>query len=185
MKINRKNNLIGKKFGKLKVLNISSKRKSIRYRYWVCICDCGTVKSIRSTHLTQGNVKSCGCDHHKRGKENCHWRGYQDIPSHIFSGIRIQAKNRNIPFKITIKQMWNIFRKQKGKCALSGMRLYFNSSSRTKDGNASLDRVDSSRGYSLNNIQWVDKNINKMKNCLSEEQFLNFCKSVCMKNKLL
>lgn len=30
-------------------------------QYWLCICDCGTVKIIRKDGLTSGLVKSCGC----------------------------------------------------------------------------------------------------------------------------
>ena len=29
--------------------------------YWLCKCQCGTVKTVRSDHLTSGKTRSCGC----------------------------------------------------------------------------------------------------------------------------
>lgn len=29
--------------------------------YWHCLCECGGVARARASHLTRGNVKSCGC----------------------------------------------------------------------------------------------------------------------------
>lgn len=31
-------------------------------RHWLCRCDCGTVRSVRTDSLTKGQTKSCGCD---------------------------------------------------------------------------------------------------------------------------
>ena len=50
--------LTGKRFGRLTVIGIDSKKKG-RRKYWICQCDCGTIKSIRSDTLKV--VKSCGC----------------------------------------------------------------------------------------------------------------------------
>lgn len=50
---------IGKKFGRLTVLSIDkivNKRK-----YYLCKCECGNIKSIRSDSLTSGKTQSCGC----------------------------------------------------------------------------------------------------------------------------
>lgn len=52
-------NLIGQRFGKLTVLNISDKRDS--RIYWECRCDCGTIKNIAGGHLSGGRINSCGC----------------------------------------------------------------------------------------------------------------------------
>lgn len=54
------NDLTGKKFGRLTVLGLSEK-KSGRKSYWVCECDCGNKKLVRSDSLKRGQVQSCGC----------------------------------------------------------------------------------------------------------------------------
>ncbi len=43
---------------------------------------------------------------------------------------------------------------------------------------ASLDRIDSSGNYTENNIQWVHKDINKMKNVFSMDQLIEYCKKI-------
>lgn len=43
---------------------------------------------------------------------------------------------------------------------------------------ASLDRTNSYKGYLKNNVKWVHKTVNKMKQNLSEEEFIYFCKLV-------
>lgn len=52
--------LIGKKFGKLTVINKTGLRKD-RNIIWECKCDCGNTHYVTSTLLINGKVKSCGC----------------------------------------------------------------------------------------------------------------------------
>lgn len=51
----------GKRFGKLVVLERSNRIGKRGERYWICQCDCGTIKEIGSSHLLQGHTLSCGC----------------------------------------------------------------------------------------------------------------------------
>ena len=54
--------LTGQRFGRLTVLYQDMEKSSKSGRiYWVCRCDCGTVKSISSYGLRSGRTKSCGC----------------------------------------------------------------------------------------------------------------------------
>ena len=53
-------NLIGQRFGKLVVLNLtgfSETNKAI----WHCKCDCGRETDVRACNLISGNTSSCGC----------------------------------------------------------------------------------------------------------------------------
>lgn len=53
-------NLIGKKFGKLTVLEQTDIRKN-KNVVWKCQCDCGNITYAITNSLTKGNTKSCGC----------------------------------------------------------------------------------------------------------------------------
>jgi len=53
-------NLIGRTFGRLTVLELSSVPRR-QQTYWKCICLCGNEKIIRGAHLIAGLIKSCGC----------------------------------------------------------------------------------------------------------------------------
>ena len=48
---------------------------------------------------------------------------------------------------------------------------------------ASLDRIDNTKGYTQDNVQWVHKDINRIKSDLSQEYFLTLCKTVVDWNK--
>jgi len=53
-------NLYGRRFGHIQVISKSPIKKNNAI-YWVCRCDCGKQKEIRSDHLKGGKIKSCGC----------------------------------------------------------------------------------------------------------------------------
>ena len=44
--------------------------------------------------------------------------------------------------------------------------------------NASLDRIDSSKGYVEGNLQWVLSEVNMMKQQYSQDRFIEICKAV-------
>jgi len=70
------------------------------------------------------------------------------------------------------------------KCALSGLPITLGKTQHDIHmQSASLDRIDSSKGYELGNIQWVDKRIQKMKNNLSDDDFISLCGAVWEHNK--
>lgn len=54
-----KTDLVGQKFGRLKVLRyIVSDDKRMA---WECLCDCGNIVVVATSHLKSGHTKSCGC----------------------------------------------------------------------------------------------------------------------------
>lgn len=53
--------LTGNKYGRLTVLKKDDNRKTNNGSYWICQCDCGTIKSIKSSSLRRGEIQSCGC----------------------------------------------------------------------------------------------------------------------------
>ena len=55
--------LIGKRFGKLTVLDLDHVGKY--GPYWLCKCDCGNQKVILGNNLKRGLSKSCGCRVHE------------------------------------------------------------------------------------------------------------------------
>lgn len=55
----RAEDLTGKRFGKLTVLNRSEKTGSNRTVYWDCICDCGNTRTVDSTSLRNETVTAC------------------------------------------------------------------------------------------------------------------------------
>jgi hypothetical protein len=90
----------------------------------------------------------------------------------IYSSLKRGAKKRHLLFSINISDMLLLLEKQDGKCKLSGMEINI------EDGTASLDRIDSLKGYDIDNIQWLHKKINFMKCTHSQDDFISLCSMV-------
>lgn len=64
-----KANLIGKRFGRLTVIEETSERQSGSV-VWLCQCDCGKLTKVCTRSLNSGNTTSCGCFHKEQvGKQ--------------------------------------------------------------------------------------------------------------------
>lgn len=106
------------------------------------------------------------------------YKTISNIHVSYWKSIGYKANKRNIKLLITKEQAIEKFNQQNGKCALSGMKLFLAQDIyQLKKGlqTASLDRIDSSLHYSKDNIQWVHKTINKIKNNVNEEEFILYC----------
>ena len=69
--------MTGKRFGRWRVIERYEKEKSDG-AWWLCRCDCGTIKPARGHGLRLGESKSCGCwaadmNSMKRGDKNPNW----------------------------------------------------------------------------------------------------------------
>lgn len=171
--------LTDKKFGCLTAKRIANMTGRIK---WICECDCGEETVVRACHLVRGNSKSCGGRVHKIGKLSPCWEGCGDLSGQKWSIILRGAKNRNFPVEISIEDAWDLFLRQNGKCALTGLQLSFNTTGGSEI-NASLDRIDSLKGYIVGNVQWVDKRINKMKMEFDQTEFIGLCRLITIKHE--
>lgn len=174
MKLRKTNfiDLTGKRFGKLVVQKYIDNGKKGK---WECQCDCGNKVLRLSCSLRKNPKNKRSCEECYVGKNHYNWGGYGEIPLHYFNSLKRGAISRNYEFKINIEYLWKLFQDQNGKCSLTGLAIHFNTSSRKSDGSASLDRIDSSKGYIEGNVQWVHKDINIMKWDLSQTRLIELC----------
>lgn len=107
------------------------------------------------------------------------FRGVGYIGKDKFTSIQREAKERNLEFDVSVEDLNEQFKRQGGRCNLTGTHLFF--TSRKSIGNASLDRIDNLNGYISNNIQWVHKDINFIKYTLSTKRLLEICKKITKK----
>ena len=179
--------LTGLLFGKWTVLERGPTIK--RAITFICKCECGTIKQVYARHLDRGYSKSClKCANQKlsNGKVSC----IGDIPESFWkefmrkaTGERARESRRKLKFNITLEDAWALYKKQDGKCALSGLPIGFCiECSLDKKGHkkhwkhtASLDRIDSTKNYDIENVQWVHKDINIMKNIYEQQYFIQIC----------
>lgn len=155
------NNIIGNVYDKLTVTEFSHVNDTGQ-SFWKCECKCGKYKIIRASSLVNGDTTSCGCNYILRIGELSR--------KHVHN-IKNHAISRNLEFSLTDSEMWELYVVQNKKCKLSGIDIIFDINC-PRNTTASLDRIDSSVGYITNNIQWVHKDVNKLKSDFNQEYFL-------------
>ena len=175
--------LKGQRFGKLTVEKLLPD-KHYKNNVWLCKCDCGASKAMDTHQLCTQGLTSCGCDYYPSGPGSPCWKGCGDIPKNFWNKLLESARRRDVEVDVSIQDVWELFLEQNGRCALSGEYLTFGvapayrNNKNHVEATASLDRIDSSRGYVPGNIQWVHKWINLMKLDLSDCEFIDWCKRV-------
>lgn len=175
--MSHKKDLTGLRFGKLLVIELAHRTPTITK--WKCKCDCGNITYRAGTQLTPSTLNkgyniSCGCTR-KNNIKVARWTGYKEIPGTVLKRLLKNASIRHISVSIDPEYMWNLFLMQNRRCALSGESIKFVDLYSTT---ASLDRIDSSKGYEVGNVQWVHKIINSMKWDLPEREFTYWCQLI-------
>lgn len=82
---------------------------------------------------------------------------------------------------LTVKDLEDIWNNQKGICPYSGINLKLSTNSkRIKNPieKASIDRIDSNKGYIKDNIQFISYTMNLMKNTMTHEETVEICKII-------
>ena len=179
-------NLLGQRFDRGLVIKKAGVRNG--YQRWLLKCDCGNEYIAETGQLRNKNTKSCGClmDSLRRrsGKDSLLYKGYKDISLGFWGKIKWHAKERELPFDITIEYAWDKFIEQDKKCALSGVDIeLFDSPVYGRKNTASIDRKYNSLGYTKSNIQWVHKHMNRMKWTHDQDYFIELCRTVAKNNQ--
>jgi len=172
----RNNNILGKTYGSLKVVEFIEADEKCNLKI-KCQCDCGEICLTSYSNLNSGQKTCWDC----RNKiiSDKKWLGYEEISGEFWGKIKNSAKIRNLTFDLTIDYIWDLYLSQNKICALSGVDIsFFRTRADRNKTTASLDRIDSSKGYIVGNVQWVHKIVNNLKMDLSEGEFLNWCKKI-------
>lgn len=170
--------LDGLRFGRLRVLEWQKKNLPERSGY-LCLCECGEKTVVPSVSLTSGRTKSCGCLLHDQP-----WKGVGNLSGNYWFRCRRSAVKRGWEFEVDISQAWELFLKQEKRCALTGRLLHMEKSylnPRRKDipkQTASFDRIDSTKGYVVGNVQWIHVDVNYMKQEMGEVEFVQTCEEI-------
>ena len=165
-----KENLVGKKFNRLKVVGYIPGNKTTRSK-WECVCDCGKTVYASRYELISGNTKSCGCysadmlRNRKRHGLNKHPLAY------VLQAMKQRCYNQTHPEYhlygargISICNEW--------KDSLNGVENFVNwaLANGYKRG-LSIDRIDVNGDYFPQNCRWAT----------AEEQTLNRRNTVVVK----
>lgn len=148
---------------------------------WLFRCRCGREIELSAAEVAkkpkrpEQAPRSCGCAPANRTYTS-KYGGIGDLTGHRFGVIQNQARRRGHIFKVKIEYLWALFLTQDKKCALTGLPLYLSKKSMHEGvALASLDRINSDRGYVPGNVQWVYPMINFMKHAMPQNRFIALC----------
>ena len=97
------------------------------------------------------------------------------------------SKKKNQKYDLDIEYLRQVWAEQNGVCPFTKQKLqlrthnYANISNRVYQ--ASLDRIDSTKGYVKGNVRFVSLMFNYAKNIFSDEDVIEFCEHVINSQK--
>lgn len=159
-------------------------------------CNIPFEKAISEIKRTEAKGRKHYCSLTCLGEANTEnlgeWLGKPQI-SHLrsnnqrdkYTGFREfirRAKQRKNLGDLTLDDLFEQWNKQNGKCPYTGIELKLPQARKRHQlfEMASLDRVDSSKPYEKNNVVFVSTPINYMKNSMTEEETVAFCKKITL-----
>ena len=98
-----------------------------------------------------------------------------------YVSIQLRMKKNVVNFDCSyLKLLWN---KQDGRCAISNIPMTYKMGIGRVPTNVSVDRINSAKSYSADNIQLVCMAVNQMKSNLQIDELIFFCKEIIKNNK--
>ena len=147
--------LIGLRFGRLLVIERGLSTGGNRGARWVCLCDCGGVKTVRSDALKGGITRSCGClisetatsfhtkhGHSKVGNVSRTYSSWQSMKDRVLNPRFKQHKDYS-GRGITICDEW-----------ANSFSSFLKDMGVRPDGKE-LDRINNDLGYFKENCRWA------------------------------
>lgn len=155
--------LSGKKFGRLLIVRFVEIKETFykcglfKDYMWECVCDCGNTAIIARNRLVGSRQISCGCV--KRDYQKIiHTRSLKLPPGEAsfnayFGKYQYNAKKRNIEFELSIEDFRKFCYNNCKYCGISPCRLEPRMATRVNGQILvnGIDRVDTTKGYTLNN----------------------------------
>lgn len=143
---------VGMKIGRLTITGFEDKivgtgaRGPRRSKYATTICQCGKTKTVRAESIAQGLARSCGCSKGVRTSDS-------SINSirHVMTYTLSSAKKRGLSIELTLEQVRALIFRSCDYCGKHPEARIAKGNSRQLAPFNGIDRIDSSRGYSIDN----------------------------------
>lgn len=144
----------------------------------------GTKARLRGLIVLNGVCLTCRAQ--QRGKWANHPLYSPGLDRHFtvyLRTLRNGAIARGLFFGLDKDDLLGLYIGQEGRCNLTGIRMSWESRGKRGKGNRALaapsvDRIDSGKDYTLDNVQMVLQVVNSMKSDMPQSTFIEVCQSV-------
>lgn len=144
-------------------------------------CSRSCAMKFLSNNRTQAMKDYSNSEKNKQLLLNLNNTYYVRYPEKIFSYFLRNCRKRYKECTLTLSDLQAQWDKQNGICPYSGIKLNIPTYKKNHNNpiyTASVDRIDSSKGYIPGNIQFVSTCINYMKNTMSDLDTRLMCKYI-------
>jgi hypothetical protein len=139
--------LTGQRFGNLTVISRAPKEGQA---YWVCRCDCGTVREFRSRRLRSGYTKSCGCKQGEGRRTHGATRGGNTPEYRAFHAAKTRCTNPN-------QKRWMDWGGRGIKFLFVDFEEFFLTIGPRPSPQHTVDRINNDGNYEPGNVRWATK----------------------------
>jgi hypothetical protein len=123
--------------------------------------------------------KACSNKH----VDNCHRGWHRGIRISWFNQFKAGAELRGLIWNLSLDDLADLYEEQKQRCALTDLDIAFPLVGHSQKALASIDRIDSKKGYTKDNVQLVTRQVNMMKQAYDQDMFIATCIAVANKFK--
>lgn len=128
--------------------------------------------------------KECESERHKKYRESYYSDDMNIFFRDLATGCRGRAyRSKTFQCTISKEDLISLYEKQNHKCALSGIEMTTIKKQGRFPNNASVDRINPGKDYSIDNIRLVCNHVNMMKSNLSDEELINYCQAIIKYNQ--
>lgn len=148
--------LTGQRFGRLVALGPIGQTKGTQI-IWECLCDCGKIHAVQSTHLRTGHTSSCGCLANELTSRRTRTHGMSRSKIHYIWVAIIQrcCNPSNKGYEnyggrgISMADEW--------RDSFASFYSYVSGLEHFGTPKYSVDRIDNDAGYIPGNLRWVPR----------------------------
>lgn len=169
--------LTGQRFTRLVVLCSAGRHNSHGERLWICQCDCGNTAEVSTNSLRSGNAHSCGCYHKIRTRALFSFSADVIRVNRVFGNYRSSARKKSHSFELSKEEVARLMDAKCHYCGESPSNSY-SVPSHTITVYQGIDRVDNSKGYTIDNVVPCCIVCNKMKKAMGRSEFLLRVKTI-------
>lgn len=163
----------GQRFGRLLVIEKTNERSGSNIK-WRCQCDCGNIIITSGHNLRKGLSKSCGCWKDELSSERARLKEGNSNLNILFLRYKNNAKEYNREFSLTKEEFISITSSRCHYCNCIPYRSTFAKGTYKEYICNGIDRIDNTKGYTIENSVPCCWRCNNAKKEDTEEDFLTW-----------